>query len=90
MWTLKFEPQIAGCLKQRRLAPSPRWLLDEMAYKMRGLQMYVWRAADNENDLSDLVMQRKRNTASALNLLGRLLRNKPVDPERNTTETLAF
>jgi len=29
-WTIKFGPQIAANLKQRRQSPSPRWHLDEM------------------------------------------------------------
>ena len=34
-------------------------------------------------------MQRRRDNEAALKLLGRLLRNQPVDPERITTEGLA-
>ncbi len=32
-WVLKFGPAIARRLRQRRLKPSPRWHLDEMAVR---------------------------------------------------------
>ena len=35
-WTTKFDPQIARNLKRKRLAPSPRWHLDEVVCKIGG------------------------------------------------------
>jgi transposase-like protein len=42
--------------------------------------MYLWRAVDDEGEVLDLVMQRRRDTEAALKLLKHLLRNQPVDP----------
>lgn len=88
-WVNKFGPQIARNLKRRRQAPSPRWHLDEMVCTMRGERWYLWRAVDDEGVVLDLVMQRGRDTAAALNLLRKLLHNQPVKPERITTDGLA-
>jgi len=88
-WTIKFGPQIARNLKRRRQAPSPRWHLDEMVCTVAGRRMYLWRAVDDEGEVLDLVMQRRRDTEAALTLLRRLLRNQPVDPETITTDGLA-
>src|SRR3954463_480212 len=77
MWTIKFGPQIARNLKQRRHAPSPRWHLDEMVCNVGGKRVYLWRAVDDEGEVLDLVMQRRRDTDAALKLLKRLLRNQP-------------
>jgi transposase-like protein len=87
-WTIKFGPQIARNLKRRRLAPSPRWHLDEMVCTVGGKRMYLWRAVDDEGEVLDLVMQRNRDTEAALKLLRRLFRNQPVDPETITTDGL--
>jgi len=87
-WTIKFGPQIARNLKRRRPAPSPRWHLDEMVCTVGGKRMYLWRAVDDEGEVLDLVMQRRRDTAAALKLLKRLLRNQPVEPETITTDGL--
>jgi putative transposase len=51
--------------------------------------MYLWRAVDDEGEVLDLVVQRRRDTEAALKLLGRLLRNQPIEPERITTDGLA-
>ena len=85
-WTIKFGPQIARRLKRRRPAPSPRWHLDEMVCRVRGKRMYLWRAVDDE--VLDLVMQRKRDTEAALKLMRRLLRNQPVEPTAIVTDGL--
>ena len=87
-WTIKFGPQIARRLKRHRPAPSPRWHLDEMVCKVGGRRMYLWRAVDDEGEVLDLVMQRKRDAEAASKLLRRLLRNQPVEPEVITTDGL--
>jgi len=88
-WTIKFGPQIAANLKRRRQSPSPRWHLDEMVCSIKGERWYLWRAVDDEGEVLDLVMQRERNTAAALKILRRLLRNQPVAPESIVTDGLA-
>jgi putative transposase len=88
-WTIKFGPQIARNLKRRRQAPSPRWHLDEMVVKVGGKHMYLWRAVDDEGEVLDLVVQRRRDTEAALKLLRRLLRNQPVEPQAIVTDGLA-
>lgn len=87
-WTNKFGPQIARNLKTKRPAPSPRWHLDEMVCSVGGKRMYLWRAVDDEGEVLDLVLQRRRDTEAALKLLKRLLRNQPVAPETIVTDGL--
>lgn len=87
-WTIKFGPLIARRLRCRRLAPSPLWHLDEMVCWVGGKRMYLWRAVDNEGEVLDLVVQRRRDTEAALKLLKRLLHNQPVEPEMITTDGL--
>jgi putative transposase len=87
-WTIKFGPQIARNLKRRRSAPSQRWHLDEVVSKIGGRHMYIWRAVDDEGEVLDLVVQRRRDHGAALKLLKRLLRNQPVDPEAIVTDGL--
>ena len=50
--------------------------------------MYLWRAVDDEGEVLDLVVQRRRDTEAALRLLKRLLHNQPVEPETITTDGL--
>ena len=88
-WTIKFGPLIARRLKKRRVPPTGRWHLDEMVCKIGGRRMYLWRAVDDEGEVLDVVVQRRRDTEAALKLIKRLLRNQPVEPESITTDGLA-
>ncbi len=58
----------------------------EMVCKVAGKRKYLWRPGDDE--VLDLVMQRKRHTQAALRLLRRLIRNQPVDPTAIVTDGL--
>lgn len=51
--------------------------------------MFLWRAVDDEGEVLDVVVQRRRDTDSALKLLRRLLRNEPIEPEKIVTDGLA-
>ncbi len=51
--------------------------------------MYLWRAVDDEGEVLDLLVQRRRDTDAALKLLRRLLHNQPVEPQTITTDGLA-
>ena len=87
-WTVKFGPTIAANLRRRKLPPSPRWHLDEMVCKIGGERMFLWRAVDDEGEVLDIVVQKRRDTRAALKLLKQLLRSQPVDPESIVTDGL--
>ena len=59
-----------------------------MVCNIGGERVYLWRAVDDEGEVLDLVVQKRRNTAAALKLLKRLLRNQGVDPESFVTDCL--
>ena len=69
-WVLKFGPAIARRLRQRRPRPSDRWHLDEMVVRIAGERMYLWRAVDDEGEVLDMLVQRRRDTRAALRLTG--------------------
>ena len=88
-WTIKFGPLIAKRLRRRRWPPSPRWHLDEVVCNIGGKRMFLWRAVDDEGEVLDVLVQRRRDTEAALKLLRRLLRNQPIEPQTITTDGLA-
>lgn len=51
--------------------------------------MSLWRAVDDEGELLDMLVQKRRNKAAALKLLRTLLRNQGVRPEAIVTDGLA-
>jgi transposase-like protein len=64
-WVLKFGPLCARELR-RRPRPTSRWHLDEMAVTIAGRQFWLWRAVDNEGEVLDLLVQRRRDKAAAV------------------------
>ena len=88
-WVNKFGPLIAANLRRRREAPTGRWHLDEVVVKIAGRRMYLWRAVDDEGEVLDVLVQKRRDKTAALKLLRRLLKNQGVHPETITTDKLA-
>lgn len=88
-WTIKFGRAIASELRRRRTPPTGRWHLDEMVVKIGGRRMWMWRAVDDEGEVLDVLVQKRRNRHAALKLLRKLLRNQGVHPETITTDKLA-
>lgn len=88
-WVNKFGPLIAANLRKRRGPPTGRWHLDEMVVKIGGRRMYLWRAVDDEGEVLDVLVQKRRNKVAALKLLRKILRNQGIHPETITTDKLA-
>ena len=80
-WVLKFGPLIAQRLRQRRPRPSKRWHLDEMVVRIAGQRMYLWRAVDDEGEILDMLVQRRRDTRAALRLMRKLLKKQGLRAE---------
>ena len=78
---IKFGPLIAANLRKGRPCPTGRWHLDEAVSRIGGRRMYLWRAVDDEGEVLDVLVQRRRNKHAALKLLRRLLRNTGIHPE---------
>src|SRR5215831_18496207 len=87
-WVLKFGPLIARKLRQGRPRPSAQWHLDEMVVRIAGKRMYLWRAADNEGEVLDMLVQRRRDTQAALRLMRKLLKKQGFAPKLLVTDKL--
>ena len=88
-WVIKFGPAIASNLRRRRGPPTGRWHLDEMVVRIAGQRMYLWRAVDDEGEVLDMLVQKRRNKKAATKLLRKLLGKCGIHPETITTDKLA-
>ena len=68
-WVLKFGPLLAKELRRRRHRPTSQWRLDEMAALISGRQFWLWRAVDDEGEILDLLVQRRRDAKAAARLM---------------------
>jgi transposase-like protein len=59
-----------------------------MVVKIGGKRMWLWRTADDEGEVLDMLVQKRRNTTAALRLLRKLLKNHGVHPEMIVTDGL--
>jgi transposase-like protein len=85
-WVLTFGPVIARRLRARRQKPHGRWHLDEMAVRIGGKQMYLWRAVDAEGEVLDVLLQARRDTKAARKLMRKLLKTHGVAPDEWVTD----
>ena len=87
-WVLKFGPLFARELRRRRPQPTARWHLDEMAVRIAGRQFWLWRAVDDEGEVLDLLVQRRRDKAAAVKLMRKLLKKQGFAPDVLVTDRL--
>jgi putative transposase len=60
-----------------------------MVVRIRDRRMFLWRAVDDEGEVLDMLVQRRRNKHAAMKLLRKLLKNQGVHPEIIPTDKLA-
>ena len=87
-WVLKFGPLFAEELRRRRPRPTSRWHLDEMAVLIGGRRFWFWRAVDDEGEVLDLLVQRRRDARVAAKLIRRLLKKQGFAPDVLVTDKL--
>ena len=87
-WVLKFGLAIAANIRRSRPQPSDYWHLDEMVISIRGVRYWLWRAVDNEGEVLDFLVQRRRNAKVAKKLMTKLLKKYGFAQTRIVTDRL--
>ena len=85
-WVLKFGPLFAMELRRRRHRPTAQWHLDEAVVLIAGRRLWLWRAVDDEGEVLDLLVQRRRDARAATKLMRKLLRKQGFAPETLVTD----
>ena len=62
--------------------------LDEMMISIRGSKYWLWRVVDNEGEVLDFLVQRRRDAQAAKKLMGNLLKKQGFAPSRVVTDRL--
>ena len=87
-WCLKFGQTFVKKLRHRRGQQGDTWYLDEMFIKMGGKRYYLWRAVDQDGDVLDILVQKRRNTRAAERFFRKLLKGLRYTPNRLFTDKL--
>jgi putative transposase len=88
LWCQKFGPDYARKLKRRQGRLGDIWHLDEVFIRINGQQQYLWRAVDQDGDVIDIVVQRRRDQRAAERFFRRLLLGQGKEPFRIITGKL--
>ena len=87
-WAEKFGRAIAANIRKSRPRPGSVWHLDEMVVRIHGKRMFMWRAVDDEGEVLDVLVQKRRNKHAAHRLLRKLLKRQGYVPDQFVTDGL--
>jgi putative transposase len=87
-WCQKFGQTYANQLRRRRPQPGDKWHLDEVFLTVRGEQHYLWRALDQDGNILDILVQRRRDKRAAKRFFRKLLKGCQYVPRVLITDQL--
>jgi putative transposase len=73
-WCRKFGQPYANQLRRRRPRPGDKWHLDEVRLAIKGERHYLWRAVDQDGNVLDILVQRRRDKRVAKKFFRKLLK----------------
>jgi putative transposase len=87
-WCRKFGQDFANQLRRRRPQPGDKWHLDGVFLTIHGEPHYLWRAVDQDGNVLDMLVQRRRNKKAAKKLSRKLLKGLTDVPRVIITDKL--
>ena len=88
LWCIKFGPKYARRLRRRHPGSGDSVFIDEVFVKIQGRQHYLWRAVDQDGEVVDVFLRRRRDGKAAKRFFKRLLRTSGSEPRRIVTDKL--
>jgi putative transposase len=88
-WCRKFGQVYANALRRRRPRPGDKWHLDEVFLTINGERSYLWRAVDQDGQILDILVQRRRDRKAAKPFFRKLLNGLTYVPRVLITDKLA-
>jgi putative transposase len=87
-WCRKFGQPSANELRHRRPRPGDKWHLDEVFLTIHGERHYLWRAVDQDGNILDILVQRRRDKHAAKKFFRKLLKGLAYVPRVIITDKL--
>ena len=87
-WCRKFGQPYANQLRRRRPRPGDKWHLDEVFITINKERHYLWRAVDQDGNVLDILVQRRRNKQAAKKFFRKLLKGLRYVPRVIITDKL--
>ncbi len=87
-WCRKFGPAYARKLKKQQGRLGDTWHIDEVFVTIQRQRQYLWRAVDQDGDVLDILLQRRRHKQAAVRFFRRLIKGQGREPRRLMTDKL--
>ena len=87
-WCRKFGQAYANALRRRHPSPGDKWHLDEVFLTINKERHYLWRAADQDGHVLDILVQRRRDKTAAKKFFRKLLKGLAYVPRVMVTDKL--
>jgi putative transposase len=88
LWCNRFGPKYAARLKRKHQGYGDTFFIDEVFIKIDGQQHYLWRAVDQDGEVVDVFLQKRRDGAAAERFFKRLLKTYRDEPRKIVTDKL--
>ena len=88
LWCNKFGLKYANRLNRKHRGYGDTFFIDEVFVKIDGRQHYLWRAVDQDGEVVDVYLQKRRDGAAAKRFFKRLLIKNSGEPRKIVTDKL--
>ena len=88
LWCNKFGPHYAHRPRRRHRGYGDTLFIDEVFVRIQGRQRYLWRAVDQDGEVVDVLLQERRDSASARRFFRHLLTRLGNEPRVIVTDKL--
>jgi putative transposase len=88
LWCYTFGPKYSAKLKRKHRGFGDIFFIDEVFVRIDGKQHYLWRAVDQDGEVVDVYLQKRRDAAAAKRFFKRLLKKHSDEPRKIVTDKL--
>jgi len=86
LWCNKFGAKYAQRLRRQHQGYGDTFFIDEVFVKIQGEQHYLWRAVDQDGEVVDVFLQKRRDGKAAKRFFKRLLKSHGGEPRKIVTD----
>jgi putative transposase len=84
----KFGPKYAKRLRRKNQGYGDTFFIDEVFVKIQGQRHYLWRAVDQDGEVVDVSLQKRRDGKAAKRFFKQLLNKHKGEPRKIVTDKL--
>jgi putative transposase len=88
LWCNRFGSKYAARLKKKHQGYGDTFFIDEVFIKIDGKQHYLWRAVDQDGEIVDVFLQKRRDGVAAKRFFSGLLKTNRGEPGKIITDKL--